>query len=95
LESLASGTPVVVSAESALPEVVGDAGCAVANSGRAYGDAVLDLAARPEAQRRAAARTRAERYPWSASVAGFLAVHRLLETAFVNDSSPSGHGGLT
>jgi alpha-1,6-mannosyltransferase len=64
---------VVVSAESALPEVVGSAGRAAPGEGPAYADAVLDLATRPD--RRAAARRQAERYPWSAAVAGFLAAH--------------------
>jgi alpha-1,6-mannosyltransferase len=73
LESLASGTPVVVSAESALPEVVGEAGLAAPGEGAAYADAVLELALRTD--RREAARRRAERFPWSAAVAGFLAAH--------------------
>lgn len=75
LEALASGTPVVVSAESALPEVVGDAGAAAPGSGQAYADAVLELVARPEQARRSAARARAERYTWTAAVSGFLRVH--------------------
>jgi len=73
LEALACGTPVVVSAESALPEVTGDAGAAVAGEDLAAG--VLDLLSRPEADRRAAARARAEQFSWPASVAAFLAVH--------------------
>jgi len=77
LEALASGTPVVVSAESALPEVIGDAGIAAAGEGPAYAAAVSSLAARPEPARRRAARAQAERYPWSASVAGFLAAHEV------------------
>jgi alpha-1,6-mannosyltransferase len=66
---------VVVSAESALPEVVGEAGVAVPGDGPAYADAVLDLASRPG--RRVVARRQAERFPWSASVAGFLDAHDL------------------
>jgi len=73
LEALACGTPVVVSAESALPEVIGQAGASVAGDDFAAG--VRDVLARPEAARRAAARARAERYDWPTSVAGFLAVH--------------------
>jgi alpha-1,6-mannosyltransferase len=75
LETLASGTPVVVSAESALPEVIGDAGLAAAGEGPAFAAAVRTLLARPASSRRIAARTQAERYPWSAAVAGFLAAH--------------------
>ena len=74
LEALASGTPVVVSAESALPEVVGDAG--VAGGGDGYAAAVCRLLARPVAARRAAARARAERHPWDAAAGAFLRVHR-------------------
>jgi glycosyltransferase involved in cell wall biosynthesis len=69
LEALASGTPVVCSAESALPEVIGDAGRAARGSGRAYAAAVQSLMSRPD--RRAAARERAAMYrgppPWTAS----------------------------
>ncbi|MEU4219075.1 glycosyltransferase [Actinoplanes sp. NPDC026623] len=73
LEALASGTPVVVSEDSALPEVIGGAGIAAAGEGSAYARAVLTLMDRPE--RRRAARERARGYPWAASVAGFLAAH--------------------
>ncbi|GAA0525153.1 glycosyltransferase family 1 protein [Paractinoplanes ferrugineus] len=75
LETLASGTPVVVSSESALPEVIGSAGLAAAGEGPGYVSAVLDLLSHPEAARRQAARTQAEKFPWSASVDGFLAAH--------------------
>jgi alpha-1,6-mannosyltransferase len=77
LEALASGTPVVVSAESALPEVIGPAVMAAAGEGPRYAAAVLSLMARPAADRRVAARRQAECYPWSAAVAGFLAAHRV------------------
>ena len=72
LEALASGTPVVVSASSALPEVIGTAGSGRRGDGPSYGAAVRTLLARPD--RRAAARARAEQFPWSASVAGFLSI---------------------
>jgi alpha-1,6-mannosyltransferase len=78
LEALASGTAVVASADSALPEVIGDeAGRSAAGEGPGYADAVLDLIVRPRVDRQRAARRRAERYPWSASVAGFLNAHGL------------------
>jgi alpha-1,6-mannosyltransferase len=73
LEALACGTPVVVSAESALPEVVGDAGASM--PGEDFAAGVRALLARPERVRRAAARARAERYDWDTAVRGFLAVH--------------------
>ncbi|AGZ38481.1 glycosyltransferase [Actinoplanes friuliensis] len=71
LEALASGTPVVASAASALPEVIGTAGIA-ATTDASFAAAVRTLLARPD--RRAAARARAETFPWSASVAGFLSL---------------------
>jgi alpha-1,6-mannosyltransferase len=76
LEALAAGTPVVVSAESALPEVIGDAGVAAPGDGPGYAAAVRTILARPVAARRAAARARAEQFPWPAAVAAFLAAHR-------------------
>ena len=75
LETLASGTPVVVSSESALPEVIGNAGLAAPGEGPAYADAIRTLLSRPEPDRRAAARLQAERFPWRRAVAGFLAAH--------------------
>jgi alpha-1,6-mannosyltransferase len=73
LEALACGTPVVVSAESALPEVVGDAGTSVAGEDLAPG--VVTVLSWPEQQRRAAARARAERFGWPAAVRAFLDIH--------------------
>jgi alpha-1,6-mannosyltransferase len=78
LEALACGTPVVVSAESALPEVVGGAGASVAGEDLAAG--VISVLARPEQARRAEARARAERYGWPAAVQAFLGVHQALAT---------------
>jgi alpha-1,6-mannosyltransferase len=75
LEAMASGTPVVVSAQSALPEVIGTAGMAADGEGPAFAAAARELLGRPERDRRVAARRQAERYPWSAAVAGFLAAH--------------------
>ncbi len=76
LEALACGTPVAVSASSALPAVVGRAGAAAADHARGFADAVEALLARPEAERRAAARVRAEGYGWPAAVDAFLAAHQ-------------------
>jgi alpha-1,6-mannosyltransferase len=73
LEALACGTPVVVSAESALPEVAGEAGASVPGEDLAAG--VRAVLARPEPARRAAARARAERYDWGTAVRGFLTAH--------------------
>ncbi|MDQ1647085.1 MAG: alpha,6-mannosyltransferase [Cryptosporangiaceae bacterium] len=93
LEALASGTPVVVSAQSALPEVTGSAGLAADGDGPAYADAIQELAVRPRADRRAEARRRAERYPWSAAVDGFLRAHELTPgSADVRSLRPVGTG---
>ncbi|MCT7355406.1 glycosyltransferase [Streptomyces sp. 15-116A] len=75
LEAMACGTPVVASASSALPEVIGSAGAVADDRGEAFADAVeLVLAAR-ENDRREAARARAECFGWNTAVAAFLAAH--------------------
>jgi alpha-1,6-mannosyltransferase len=77
LEALASGTPVVVSASSALREIVAPGcGAAVSDHAPAFASAVTSLLADPEADRRAAARARAEQFPWPAAVDGMLAALR-------------------
>jgi alpha-1,6-mannosyltransferase len=74
LEALACGTPVVVSADSALPEVAGGAGIAV--GGEDFADGVRQVLDRAPAERRAAARARAGEFGWPDSVAAILTVHR-------------------
>lgn len=78
LEALASGTSAIVNQASALPEVIGDSGgrCAEGRA-TAFADAVEQELAVAADLRRAGARTRAERFPWSATVAGFLNAHKL------------------
>jgi alpha-1,6-mannosyltransferase len=78
LEALACGTPVVVNASSALPEVVGEAGVAVAGTPEAFAQGVRGLMARPERERREAARARAEEFGWPRAVDGFLRAHGAL-----------------
>jgi alpha-1,6-mannosyltransferase len=68
LEALASGTPVVVSASSALPEIVGGSGATALDRPEAFAAGVTTLLAADEETRRAAARTRAEQFGWPASV---------------------------
>lgn len=77
LEALACGTPVVANRHSALRDVVGPAGRSCPSSAFCFADAVEELLAVPEPLRRAAARARAEQFPWSSTVQGFLQVHRL------------------
>ncbi len=76
LEGLASGTPAVVNANSALPEVVGDAGVAAASTPQAFADAIVEMLGRDPSKRRAAARAQAETLPWSATVERMLALHQ-------------------
>ncbi|MFB6783375.1 glycosyltransferase [Streptomyces sp. NPDC056352] len=86
LEALACGTPVVASASSALPEVIGGAGAAAADSGDAFAAAVRELLARPEKERRTAARQRAELFGWDRSVAAFLAAHEVPERGGIREA---------
>ncbi|MFJ2927824.1 glycosyltransferase [Streptomyces massasporeus] len=75
LEAMACGTPVVASASSALSEVIGSAGAVAADHGEAFADSVDQLLERLEADRREAARARAECFGWDAAVDAFLAAH--------------------
>lgn len=76
LEALASGTPVVTADRGGARELVDPAsGAWAAPHPAALAAAVLDLARRPEAERRRAARARAELFPWSATTDSMLAVH--------------------
>ncbi|WP_079178030.1 glycosyltransferase [Streptomyces mangrovisoli] len=75
LEAMACGTPVVASASSALPEVIGSAGAVAADRGSAFADAVEDVLDRPGPGRRDAARARAECFGWGTAVDAFLRAH--------------------
>jgi alpha-1,6-mannosyltransferase len=77
LEALASGTPVVVSNRSALPEVAGPAGLTAADNDAAFADAIQCLLDSDVDLRRVRARARAERFGWPTAVQGFLAAHEL------------------
>jgi alpha-1,6-mannosyltransferase len=74
LEALACGTPVVVPADGAARELLDSPGSGAVCDGTPTGmaRAVQEVLAVPERQRRIAARAAAERYPWSATVAGLL-----------------------
>jgi len=77
LEALAAGTPVVASRSSALADIVtAECGAVAADHPSAFAEAVTDVLARPAAQRRRAARSRAEQFPWPVAVAGMLSVLR-------------------
>jgi alpha-1,6-mannosyltransferase len=79
LEALACGTPVVTASTGGASELIDAAsgGWGEADPG-SLADAVLRVAARDDGVRRAAARACAEQFPWSASVAAMLDLHRRL-----------------
>ena len=78
LEAMACGTPVVAASTSAVAELVGDgAGRSARPEPPAIAAATTALLAVPEAQRRRAARARAELYPWSRTTATMLTLHGL------------------
>jgi alpha-1,6-mannosyltransferase len=78
LEALACGTPVVVPADGAARELLDAPGSGAVSDGTAAGmaEAIRHLMAVPEHERRKAARAAAERYPWSATVAGLLSAYQ-------------------
>ncbi|MGF2946144.1 glycosyltransferase [Mycobacterium sp. Lab-001] len=85
LESLACGTPAVVSRTSALTEIVTpDSGALADNDPRAIAHAVGAVVRRPEFHRRSSARRRAEVFTWQRAAAGMLASL---------DTSGGGRGG--
>lgn len=73
LESLATGTPVVVSKSSALAHIVTD-GCGGRSddTGLSFADEITRVLDLPVERRRRAARARAEQFGWPASVDGML-----------------------
>jgi len=81
LEALASGTPVVASASSAVREVLGvdestdPVGAIAANDADAFADAIEGVLSVDARNRRVAARRRAERFPWSNTITQMLRLH--------------------
>jgi alpha-1,6-mannosyltransferase len=74
LESLACGTPAVVSRTSALTEIVTpDSGALADNDPEAIAEAVGAVIRRPEYHRRFCARRRAESFTWQRAATGMLA----------------------
>jgi alpha-1,6-mannosyltransferase len=74
LESLACGTPAVVSRTSALTEIVTpDSGASADNDPEAIATAVGAVISRSEYHRRFCARRRAENFTWQRAAAGMLA----------------------
>ncbi|GAA2737062.1 glycosyltransferase [Streptomyces nogalater] len=89
LEAMACGTPVVASALSALPEVIGSAGATAAGGPETFADAVELLLDRGGPERREAARARAECFGWGTAVEAFLAAHDAAEVPRRADARPA------
>lgn len=84
LEGLACGTPVVAACTGAAPELLAPgAGVAVPPTPEGMASGVLEVLRWPTHERRAAARRRAEQFPWSATTAAMLDLH----------TAPDGGGG--
>jgi alpha-1,6-mannosyltransferase len=78
LESLASGTPVVASNTSAVGEIIGSSGGrVVAPDASSMAAGILEVISTAEPHRRAAARRRAEQFPWHKTVHEMLRIHGL------------------
>jgi alpha-1,6-mannosyltransferase len=92
MEALASGTPVVVSSRSALPELIGQAGLAAEDNDEACADAIQSLLRRDPAERRVMARAQAERFAWPTAVDGFLAAHGLSRAPRARGEAPGAIG---
>jgi alpha-1,6-mannosyltransferase len=85
LESLACGTPAVVSRTSALTEIITpDSGALADNDPFAIARAVGTVVSLPEHHRRRSARRRAENFTWERAAAGMLAS---LETSDTEESA--------
>jgi alpha-1,6-mannosyltransferase len=89
LESLACGTPAVVSRTSALTEIItADSGALADNDPAAIAQSVRAIVSRPEHHRRSGARRRAEMFTWQRTAAGMLAT---LGSAAVPDQCGDTH----
>ena len=85
LEALASGTPVVASDSSALPELLTRGGELAGASTTSFADAVERVLAVPNERRRTEARSRAAEFPWRATVERMLRVHESLDPELDRD----------
>jgi alpha-1,6-mannosyltransferase len=88
LESLACGTPAVVSRTSALGEIItADCGALADNDPMAIARAVSAIVRLPEGHRRASARRRAEMFTWRRAAVGMLTTLGAASAAEERDGS--------
>jgi alpha-1,6-mannosyltransferase len=82
LEALACGTPVVAADTGGAAELlVPGAGVTVDATPAGIAEGVFEVISWPVADRRAAARRQAERFPWSATVEQMLDLHATVGAA--------------
>lgn len=76
LEAMACGTPVITSVTGGAPELLAPgAGVAVPATPEGLADGVRTVLSWPVGFRRAAARARAEQFPWSATIDAMIDLH--------------------
>jgi alpha-1,6-mannosyltransferase len=76
LEAMACGTPVVTSITGGAPELLAPgAGVAVEATPSGLAEGVRSALSWPRMWRRAAARARAEEFPWSSTISATLDLH--------------------
>jgi len=89
LEALACGTPVITADRGGAPELLAPAaGAAVPATPEGLAGGVLHALSSPVAVRRAAARRRAEQFPWSATISSMLDVHLTHQAAGARRLAP-------
>ena len=89
LESLACGTPVVTADTGAAGELLAPyAGLAAPSTPSGLAGAIAEILSWPAAERRCAARRRAEQFPWSATIDQLLELHKQIAVKRYGANTP-------